>query len=92
LLGEDWKQACSEHRKRIGERLLCQLGMGILLQHVDLDIKRDLQELLERPDNKLKDSYDRWNLLWERLETEWGTIDPLRRPEPKRETPNDRWK
>ena len=74
LLGEDWKQACSEHRKRIGERLSreCQLGMGILLQHVDLDIKRDLQELLERPDNKLKDSYDRWNLLWERLETEWG--------------------
>ena len=46
--------------------------MGILLQHVDLDIKRNLQELLERPDNKLKDSYDRWNLLWERLETEWG--------------------
>ena len=76
LLGEDWKQACSEHRKRIGERLSreCQLGMGILLQHVDLDIKRDLQELLERPDNKLKDSYDRWNLLWERLETEWGPL------------------
>ncbi len=74
LLGEDWKQACSEHRKRIGEGLSreCQLGMGILLQHVDLDIKRDLQKLLERPDNKLKDSYDRWNLLWERLETEWG--------------------
>ena len=74
LLGEDWKQACSEHRKRIGEKLSreCQLGMGILLQHVDLDIKRDLQEILERPNNKLKDSYDRWNLLWERLETEWG--------------------
>ena len=37
LLGEDWKQACSEHRKRIGERLSgeCQLGMGILLQHVE---------------------------------------------------------
>ena len=34
LLGEDWKQACSEHRKRIGERLSreCQLGMRILLQ------------------------------------------------------------
>ena len=82
LMGEDWKQACSEHGKRIGEKLLsreCQLGMGILLQHVDLDTKRDLQELLERPDNKLKDSYDRWNLLWERLETEWGpsSIDPL---------------
>jgi len=74
LLGEDWKQACSEHRKRTGEKLSreCQLGMGILLQHVDLDIKRDLQELLERPDNKMKDSYDRWNLLWDRLETEWG--------------------
>ena len=70
LLEEDWKQAYSEHRKRIGERLLsreCQLGMGILLQHVDLDFKRDLQELLERPEN----SYDHWNLLWERLETEW---------------------
>jgi hypothetical protein len=73
LLGEDWKQACCEHRKRIGDRLSreCQLGMGILLQQVDLDIKRDLQELLERPDNKLNDSYDRWNLLWERLESEW---------------------
>ena len=44
LLGEDWKKTCCEHRKRIGERLSreCQLGMGILLQHVDLDIKRVL--------------------------------------------------
>ncbi len=46
--------------------------MGILLQHVDLDIKRDFQKPLEKSDNKLKDSYDRWKLLWERLETEWG--------------------
>ena len=95
-MGEDWKQAsCSVHRKRIGERLSreCQLELGILLQDVDLDIKRDLQELLERPDNKLKDSYNRWNLLWNGASGDrMGTIDPLRRPEPKRETTNARWK
>ena len=95
MLGEDWKQACSERRKRIGEKKLsreCQLGMGILLQHVDLDIKRDLQEILERPDNKLKDSYDRWNLLWERLETEWGPSSTHYdvQIEPEREAPNVR--
>ena len=44
-------------------------------RQVDLDIKRDIQKLLENPENKLKDSYIPGTCcgsVW--LETEWGPL------------------
>ena len=74
LINTDWLEASKEQRRRSGDKLRkeCQIGMGILLKHVDYNIKNDLQELLDKPENARKDSEERWYMVWSRLESEWG--------------------
>ena len=74
LFNQDWLERKKECRRRCSTKLQseCQMGMGILLDHVDRDIRIDLQAQLDKPENSRLTDEERWNMLWQRVESEWG--------------------
>jgi hypothetical protein len=76
MIEEAWKDKMRawEKRKEVKLQEEAQHALGLLFEHVDLEIKKDLQDLLDKPENEDLTNDQRWTLAFSHLETKWGPL------------------